>query len=112
MLHIPTDKWKRMLSYKPDVVLLHLGGNDIHDPPVYPKRSRGENVDYVGEDNQASVLFDAMNRRINELTRLGILTRCGERDLRLGAQGSKQKATRPAATLYSGSTYGIGPVRK
>ena len=77
LLRIPTEEWNRLLNYKPDVVLLHLGGNDVRDPPVDPKKPRGENI-YVGANNQARVLFDAMNRRIKELTRLGIKVMVGQ----------------------------------
>ena len=33
-LDIPDDLWEDMLVYRPNICILHLGGNDIN--PIYP----------------------------------------------------------------------------
>ena len=65
LLNIPSADWKKLLDYKPDVVLLHLGGNDIHEAPKT-------------EYSQAKVLFDEMVRRIKALEEAGAKVLVGQ----------------------------------
>ena len=54
LLNIPSTEWNRLLDYNPDVLLLHLGGNDIYEAPKT-------------EYSQAKVLYDEMVQRIKAL---------------------------------------------
>ena len=53
------------MDYKPDVVLLHLGGNDIYEAPKT-------------KYSQAKVLFDEMVRRIRALEKAGAKVLVGQ----------------------------------
>ena len=65
LLRIPSEDWKRLMDYKPDVVLLHLGGNDIYEAPKT-------------KYSQAKVLFDEMVRRIRALEKAGVKVLVGQ----------------------------------
>ena len=59
-LSIPDDLWKEMLAYRPNICILHLGGNDINPSIDVPK------------------VFDVVMERVNTLRERGIHVVIGE----------------------------------
>ena len=59
-LSIPDDLWEKMLAYRPNICILHLGGNDINPSIDVPK------------------VFDVVMERVNTLRERGIHVVIGE----------------------------------
>ena len=64
LLDVPSDKWDELIEYQPDLVLLHLGGNDIIELP------RGT--------NQVTPLFNQMGVLVQKLRAIGARALVGE----------------------------------